>query len=116
MLAPTLTDELPELDQLNRKQIAALLEVALLTCDSSRLRGRRINWGGRARVRAAVYVGTLVAVRHNPNLYRFHERLVAARKPEKVALTACVQKLVLILNALLPRRVRWQAPGAPAAP
>ena len=108
VLATTLIAELPELGRLNRKQIATLVGVAPLNCESGILRGRRIVWGGRAQVRAALWMGTLVAVQRNPVLRRFYERLVAAGKPKKVALTACMHKLLLILNALLRQRTRWQ--------
>ena len=114
VLATTLIAEVPELGRLNRKQIAALVGVAPLNCDSGSLRGRRIIWGGRARVRAALWMGTLVAVQRNPVIRAFYDRLLAAGKPKKVALTACMHKLLLILNALLRQRVRWQAPAQPA--
>jgi transposase len=111
VLSTTLVAELPELGRLDRKQIAALVGVAPLNCESGILRGRRIIWGGRAQVRAALYMGTLVAIRRNPVIREFYERLLAAGKPKKVALTACMHKLLLILNALLRQRVRWQAPA-----
>ena len=110
VVATTLIAALPELGTLDRKQIAALVGVAPLCWDSGRLRGRRHIWGGRARVRAALYMGTLVAIRHNPVLRAFYERLCAAGKPKKVALTACMHKLLLILNALLRHRTPWRAP------
>src|SRR5215210_4251145 len=113
VLATTLIAELPELGKLNRKQIAALVGVAPLNRESGILRGRRIIWGGRARVRAALWMGTLVAVQRNPVIRAFYTRLLAAGKPKKVALTACMHKLLLILNALLRQRVPWQAPAQP---
>jgi len=88
VLATTLIAELPELGRLTRKQIASLVGVAPLNCESGILRGRRIIWGGRAQVRAALWMGTLVAVQHNPVLRRFNDHLLAAGKPKKVALTA----------------------------
>jgi transposase len=115
VVAATLLADLPELGRLDRKQIAALVGVAPLNCDSGRWRGRRHIWGGRARVRAALYMGTLVAVQHNPVLRAFYERLLAAGKPKKVALTACMHKLVVILNALLRQGVPWQDRALPAA-
>jgi transposase len=115
VVSATLIADLPELGQLTRKQIAALVGVAPLNCDSGRWRGRRHIWGGRARVRAALYMGTLVAVQRNPVLRAFYERLLAAGKPKKVALTACMHKLVVILNALLRQGVAWHAPALPAA-
>jgi transposase len=115
VVATTLVAELPELGTLDRKQIAALVGVAPFTCESGILRGRRIIWGGRARVRAALYMSALVAVRHNAILRPFYERLLAAGKPKKVALTAAMHKLLLILNAMLRQRVSWQPPAQAAA-
>lgn len=114
VLAATLLAELPELGQLNRTQIAALVGVAPLNCESGTLRGRRIVWGGRAQVRAVVWMGALTGVRHNPMLRRFYERLLAVGKPKKVALTACMQKLLTILNALLQHRTPWREPASTA--
>jgi transposase len=96
----TLVAELPELGQLDCKAIAALVGVAPLNCESGTLRGRRIVWGGRARVRTALYMATLVATRHNPVIRALYQRLCAAGKPKKVALTACMRKLLTILNAM----------------
>jgi transposase len=115
VVALTLIAELPELGQLNRKQIAALVGVAPLNWDSGRLRGRRAIWGGRARVRAVLYMSALVASQHNPVLRPFYERLLAAGKPKKVALTACMHKLVIILNALVRQGVAWRVPTPVAA-
>lgn len=114
VLATTLIAELPELGKLNRKQIAALVGVAPLNCESGILRGRRIIWGGRARVRAALWMGTLVAVQRNPAIRAFYQRLVATGRPKKVALTAAMHKLLLVLNALLRQRVPWQDSAQPA--
>jgi len=111
VLATTLIADLPELGRLERKQIAALVGVAPLNCESGILRGRRIIWGGRARVRAAPWMGTPVAVQRNPIIRRLYARLLAAGKPKKVALTACMHKLLTILNALLRHRTPWQAPA-----
>ena len=113
MLSVTLVAELPELGALNRKQIAALVGLAPLNCESGKLRGRRIVWGGRGRVRAALYMGTLAAIRHNPALRDFYARLCAAGKAKKVALTACMHKLLSILNAILAHRQPWQTSSAP---
>lgn len=110
VLATTLIAELPELGHLDRKQIATLVGVAPLNCESGILRGRRIIWGGRAQVRAALWMGALVAIRHNPVIRQFYARLLAAGKAKKVALTACMHKLLTILNALLRHRTRWQVP------
>ena len=110
VLATTLIAELTELGRLNRKQIAALVGVAPLNCESGILRGRRIVWGGRAQVRAALWMGTF-AVRHNAVIRQFYARLLAAGKPKKVALTACMHKLLTILNAILQRRTPWREPA-----
>jgi len=107
VVATTLIAELPELGRLNRKQIATLVGVAPLNCESGILRGRRIIWGGRARVRAALWMGTLVAVQRNPAIRAFYQRLVASGRPKKVALTAAMHKLLLVLNALLRQRTPW---------
>jgi transposase len=107
--ARTLLLELPELGTLNRQQIAALVGVAPLNCDSGTLRGRRMIWGGRAHVRTVLYMGTLVATRFNPRIKAFYQRLLAAGKVKKVALTACMHKFLTILNAMLKHRTPWQA-------
>ncbi len=98
---------LPELGTLNRRQIAALVGVAPLARDSGRSHGVRTCWGGRANVRAALYMPTLVAVHHNEVLRKFYTRLLAMGKPKKVALTACMRKLLTILNAMLKHRTAW---------
>ena len=107
--ARTLLLELPELGTLNRRQIAALVGVAPLNRDSGTLRGRRTIWGGRAHVRTVLYMGTLVATRYNPRIKAFYERLLAAGKVKKVALTACMHKFLTILNAMLKHRTPWHA-------
>ena len=107
VLATTLVASLPELGTLTRQQIAALVGVAPLNRDSGTWRGRRTVWGGRAHVRAVLYMSTLVAVRHNPALRAFYERLRHAGKLPKVALTACMRKLLTILNAMLKHQTRW---------
>ena len=107
--ARTLRLELPELGTLTRQQIAALVGVAPLNCDSGTLRGRRMMWGGRAHVRTVLYMGTLVATRDNPRSTAFYERLLAAGKVKKVALTACMRKLLTMLNAMLKHRTPWHA-------
>jgi transposase len=108
VLARTLLADLPELGTLNRKAIAALVGVAPFNRDSGMLRGTRTIWGGRAQVRAVLYMSTLVAVHHNPVLKAFYQRLCTAGKAPKVALTACMRKLLTILNALLKHRTPWQ--------
>jgi transposase len=108
VVAATLVAELPELGQLNRKQIAALVGVAPLACESGTLRGRRIVWGGRAQVRAVLYMSAVAALRWNPVIRAFYDRLRGAGKPAKVALTACMRKLLVILNAMVRQQTRWQ--------
>lgn len=104
----TLLAQLPELGHLNRKEIAALVGVAPLNRDSGTLRGRRRVWGGRAHVRAALYMATLAATRHNPAIRALYKRLVAAGKPKKVALVACMRRLLTALNAISRDRVAWE--------
>ena len=107
----TLLAYLPELGTLDRRQIAALVGVAPFNRDSGTMRGRRSVWGGRARVRAALYMGALVATRHNPVIMGFYQRLLASGKPKKVALTACMRKLLVILNSMLKHRSPWHDPS-----
>ena len=95
----TLLADLPELGRLDRKQIAALVGVAPYNRDSGPHRGKRIVWGGRSRVRAALYMGALMASRWNPVIRDFYQRLLATGKPKKLALTACMRKLLTILNS-----------------
>jgi transposase len=103
----TLLAELPELGSLSRKQIAALVGVAPLNRDSGSYRGQRRVWGGRGRVRAALYMATLVATRYNPCIRAFYAQLCAAGKAKKLALTACMRKLLTILNAMLRDGTYW---------
>ncbi len=107
--ARTVVLELPEWGTLTRQQIAALVGVAPLNGDSGPMRGRRTMWGGRAHVRTVFYMGTLVATRDNPRIKAFSQRLLAAGKVKKVALTACIHKFLTILNAMLKHRTPWQA-------
>jgi transposase len=106
-LARTLIVDLPELGALSRKQIAALVGVAPLNRDSGTFRGKRTVWGGRAHVRAALYMAALVGSRCNPVIRSFYQRLCDAGKAKKVALTACMRKLLTILNAMMKHRTRW---------
>lgn len=108
----TLLVLLPELGSLNKKQIAALVGVAPFNHDSGKLRGRRRVTGGRARVRSALYMAALVGSRHNPTLKAFYARLRGAGKPAKVALVACMHKLLTIVNAMMRDRRHWEAPCA----
>jgi transposase len=104
----TLLLDLPELGTLSRQRLATLVGVAPLNRDSGTLRGSRTIWGGRAHVRTALYMSTLVAVRYNPVLKTFYERLRAAGKAAKVALTACMRKLLTILHAMVKHHTPWQ--------
>ena len=108
VLSRTLMSPLPELGDLNRKEIAALVGVAPFNRDSGTWRGRRTIWGGRAAVRSVLYMSTLVATRHNPVIRKFYERLLAAGKAKKVALIACMRKLLTILTAMVKNQQRWQ--------
>ena len=111
--ARLLVANLPELGRLNRKQIAALVGVAPHNRDSGSYRGKRSVWGGRAPVRAGLYMATLVATRHNAVIRAFYARLCAAGKPKKVALTACMRKLLTILNSTLHTQSPWKPATAP---
>ena len=102
-----LVAELPELGRLSAKQIAALVGVAPFNRDSGQTQGKRAIYGGRATVRTALYMATLVATRYNPVIQTFYTRLLAAGKPKKVALTACMRKLIIILNAILRDQQPW---------
>jgi transposase len=104
----TLLSQLPELGQLDRKAIAKLVGVAPLNRDSGTLHGARRVWGGRAGVRAVLYMAALVATRYNPLIRGFYERLKAAGKPKKVALVACMHKLLLLCNSILRSNSAWR--------
>lgn len=108
IVAQTLMAELPELGTLNRHQIAALVGVAPFNRDSGHFRGQRHIWGGRATVRRTLYMGALVAARHNPPISALYQRLCAAGKCKKVALVACMRKLLVIMNALAKNQTSWQ--------
>jgi transposase len=112
----TLLAHLPELGSLSRRKVAALVGVAPFNHDSGKLRGRRAIWGGRAQVRAVLYMSTLVATRYNPVLKVFYGRLLAAGKKPKVALTACMRKLLIMLNAILRHQLQWNPDFAIAVP
>lgn len=117
VLCRTLLAELPELGSLSPRELSALVGVAPLNRDSGTLRGRRTVWGGRARVREALYMGALImgaliASRFNPAIKEFYGRLVSAGKPKKVALVACMRKLLVILNAVMRERTPWRCPHA----
>lgn len=103
----TLLSELPELGTLSGKQISTLVGVAPFNADSGTWRGRRVIWGGRKTLRSAVYMATLVATRHNPVIRAFYHRLLDRGKPKKVALTACMRKMLVILNAMVKNGTHW---------
>jgi transposase len=98
---------LPELGQLTHHQIGKLVGIAPLNCDSGKFKGKRITWGGRAPVRAALYMATLSAKRHDPVIKAFYEQLIARGKAPKVALVACMHKLLTIMNAIVRSGVPW---------
>jgi len=100
--------DLPELGVLGPKKIAMLAGLAPLNCDSGKFRGRRRIWGGRAAVRSGLYMATLAAIRCNPAIKGFYQRLTAAGKCHKVAATACMRKLLIITNAMLRDQTLWQ--------
>jgi len=99
---------LPELGTLSNRQITALVGLAPFNRDSGQFRGKRMIQGGRARVRTALYMPTLAAIRHNPIIRGFYTRLIQAGKPPKVAITACMRKLLTILNAIIRTRKPWR--------
>jgi len=109
VLATTLLAHLPELGALNRKQIAALAGLAPFNRDSGKLRGSRCIWGGRAQVRRVLYMAVVSAVRSNPVIKNFYAQLRARGKYPKSALTACMRKLLVILNAMLHNKTHWHA-------
>jgi transposase len=109
VLSATLLSMLPELGKLNRKEIAALVGVAPLNRDSGKMKGKRATWGGRSSVRDTLYMATMSAVRFNPTIKDFYERLLKAGKLKKVALVACMRKLLVILNAMLRDQAPWSA-------
>jgi len=108
VVSTTLLIELPELGTLNRRKIAALVGVAPLNRDSGTLRGKRTVWGGRAKLRAVLYMAALVGVKRNPVMAAFYERLLKAGKAKKVALVACMRKLLTILNAMIRSKTVWR--------
>lgn len=106
--ARTLTAELPELGTLNRKEIAALVGLAPFNRDSGTMRGRRSIFGGRGGVRSMLYMVALTAIRYNPSIKAMYERLVQAGKLKKVAITACMRKILIILNAMVRDNAPWE--------
>ncbi len=110
VVSSTLLASLPELGTLDRKKISALVGLAPLNRDSGTMRGKRTIWGGRASVRAVLYMTATVAAQHNPTIKAFYARLLAVGKPKKVALTACMHKVLIMVNAILRTGRGWQ-PG-----
>ena len=110
--ARTLLACLPELGQLSRQTVAALVGVAPLNRDSGTMRGKRITWGGRKVVRSALYMATLVASRCNPVIRDHYRKLLATGKAKKLALVACMRKLLVMLNAMLRNKTPWRQPLA----
>lgn len=108
LLSVTLLSNLPELGKLNRREIAALVGVAPFNCDSGTYRGKRRIWGGRCQVRKVLYMATLVAMRCNPVISDFYHRLLDEGKPFKVAMTACMRKLLVTLNAMMKTGTPWR--------
>lgn len=108
VVASTLIAELPELGQLGHKQISALVGLAPFNRDSGQLRGRRRIWGGRGRLRSTLYMAVVSGLRFNPVIKHFYQRLKQAGKPAKVALTACMHKLLIMLNAMIRDGTSWQ--------
>lgn len=107
--ATTLLAALPELGQLSRREISALVGVCPFNRDSGGHRGRRVIWGGRASVRTVLYMAALAASRHNPMIKAFYQKLLAAGKMKKVALVACMRKLLVILNAMVKSNTPWRS-------
>ena len=107
----TLLAMLPELGKLNRQQIAALVGVAPVNKDSGRKQGKRRVYGGRADVRCVLYMAALAAKKFNPVIRNFYERLIKQGKEKKVALTACMRKLLVILNAMMRTNQPWRTPA-----
>jgi transposase len=111
----SLIADLPELGTLNRQQISKLVGVAPLNCDSGEQRGTRHVYGGRARVRSMLYMAALTATRYNPVIKEFYERLLAKNKPFKVAITACMRKLLVIINVMLRDTTHWKTKDEPVS-
>lgn len=111
VISTTLVSDLPELGQLTAKQISRLVGVAPINHDSGQHQGKRRISGGRAHIRAALYMGAVVAMRHNPIIKDFYDRLVERGKSKKLALTACVRKMLVILTAMVRANRPWQTPA-----
>jgi len=107
VMLSTMLAALPELGTLNRKKVSALVGVAPLNCDSGKYKGKRMVWGGRAKVRSVLYMCALSAIKCNPKIKTFYNRLRQAGKAFKVAITACMRKLLIILNAMAKNETYW---------
>lgn len=112
MTSVALLANLPELGRLNRHQIAALVGVAPFNRDSGMMRGKRAVWGGRSSLKAILYMAALSATKWNPAIKTFYERLCASGKPKKVALTACMRKLLIVLNSMMKNNTAWRCAEA----
>lgn len=108
VLSTTMLGDLPELGSLSHKQISALVGVAPFNQDSGRWKGKRVVWGGRKQVRSILYMSTISAIKCNVVIRQFYQRLIAAGKPFKVAMVACMRKLLTILNAMMKHQTCWQ--------
>jgi transposase len=109
--AVTMTANMPELGQLNRQKIAALAGLAPYNRDSGKKRGKRRIFGGRQSVRRVLYMAALSAIKHNPVIKKFYERLIGKGKPFKVAITACMRKMITIMNVMVKNQTTWRCPG-----
>jgi len=106
----TLLAALPELGTIGSKPLSALIGVAPLNRDSGKFRGKRVVWGGRDKVRSVLYMATMAAIRFNPVINAFYTRLRDAGKPHKVAITACMHKIIITLNSMIKNRTQWRSP------
>jgi transposase len=111
IMSMTILADLPEIGTLNRRQIASLVGVAPMNRDSGKYKGKRTIWGGRARIRSVLYMCVISGIRHNPRIKGFYKRLRNAGKKNKVAITACMRKLMIMLNTMVKNGTCWNASG-----
>jgi transposase len=111
VMSLTILADLPEIGTMNRRQIAALVGVAPLNRDSGKYKGRRTIWGGRARIRSVLYMCAISGICHNPKIKAFYNRLISSGKKHKVAITACMRKLMIILNTMIKNDTCWNESG-----
>lgn len=111
VVSTTIIADLPEIGKLSHREISALAGLAPLNCDSGNMKGKRIIWGGRASVRCSLYMATLSAIRCNKQIKIFYQRLCGTGKPKKVAITACMHKLLTIMNAISKNQEPWRIPA-----